>query len=218
MGKLFLLSVMGATLMSLSSCNGLFDDIYDTAQSTVSGDGYGFLSVGQDNSGTVYINTSDYKNWVYIDFHNRETKTVDMTAGGEEPSRWDIAVHRYDVKTNGGAVLETGFTGFDVLLSSGKMPEGDYISDIWTKDKIATDMSGMMEGRIVYAESYYNTALSRWLNVDKSTMPPNYTLSRKVYVVKLKDETSLAVRLSNYMDASGTKGYMTIEYIYPLGF
>ena len=76
-------------------------------------------------------------------------------------------------------------------------------------------MSGMMDGNIVYMESYYNEELSKWLNVDKSNMPPTYTLSNKVYMVKLKDGTYAAVRLTNYMNASGVKGFMTIDYIYP---
>ncbi len=75
---------------------------------------------------------------------------------------------------------------------------------------------GILEG--IYdspAASYYNEELSKWLNVDKSNMPPTYTLSNKVYMVKLKDGTYAAVRLTNYMNASGVKGFMTIDYIYP---
>ena len=133
----------------------------------------------------------------------------------KEPEEWDIAVHRYDVKTNAGAVLETGFTGFSALRNADAMPEGAYVEDVWTTAKIAIDMSGMMDGNIVYMESYYNEELSKWLNVDKSNMPPTYTLSNKVYMVKLKDGTYAAVRLTNYMNASGVKGFMTIDYIYP---
>ena len=46
-------------------------------------------------------------------------------------------------------------------------------------------------------------------------MPPTYTLSNKVYLVKLKVGTDAAVRLTNYMNASSVKGFMTIDYIYP---
>ena len=63
------------------------------------------------------------------------------------------------------------------------------MDDVWTTAKVAIDMSGMMDGNIVYMESYYNEELSKWLNVDKSNMPPTYTLSNKVYMVKLKDGT-----------------------------
>ena len=86
-----------------------------------------------------------------------------------------------------------------------RCPKGAYVEDVWTTAKIAIDMSGMMDGNIVYMESYYNEELSKWLNVDKSNMPPTYTLSNKVYMVKLKDGTYAAVRLTNYMNASGVK-------------
>lgn len=111
--------------------------------------------------------------------------------------------------------METGFTGFSALQNASAMPEGVYVDDVWTTAKVAIDMSGMMDGNIVYMESYYNEELSKWLNVDKSNMPPTYTLSNKVYMVKLKDGTYAAVRLTNYMNASGVKGFMTIDYIYP---
>ena len=76
-------------------------------------------------------------------------------------------------------------------------------------------MSTMMDGYLSYAESFYNPVLSRWLDVDKSTMPPIYTMSGRVYVVRLSDGRHLAVRLDNYMNGAGVKGYMTISYKYP---
>ena len=218
MRKVSVIAMLGATSMSLLSCNGILEGIYDQPQTKT--DGYGFISVNEaDNSGTVYVNTADYARWTYIDFHNLTTDTVNIiTEGNREPEHWDIAIHRYDAKTNGAEVIETGFTGFDILRASGKLPEGQYIADEWTTDRIAVDMSGMMEGNIRYAESYYNAELSKWLNVNTSTMPPVYTLSRKVYVAKLKDGTALALKLSDYTDAAGNKGYMTVEYVYPLDF
>ena len=58
------------------------------------------------------------------------------------------------------------------LKASGKLPaEENFIKDEWTTDKIAIDMSGMMEGNIKYTEDYRNEILSGWLNVDTSSMP-----------------------------------------------
>ena len=127
-------------------------------------------------------------------------------------------MHRYDVKTNGAAALETGMTGLELFVSSGKMPEGDYVEDEWTTEQIIVDMSGMMDGNIGYCESWYNPELSKWLKVDTSSMPPLYSMSQKVYAVKLSDGTDLALKLSNYMDATGVKGFMTIDYVYPVEF
>ena len=77
-------------------------------------------------------------------------------------------------------------------------------------------MSQMMDGVIIYAEDYYNPCLSKWLNVNTSTMPPIYTLSGKVYIFRLSDDTYAALRLTNFMNDAAVKGFMTIDYLYPV--
>ena len=66
-------------------------------------------------------------------------------------------------------------------------------------------MSGMMEGNIKYTEDYRNDILSGWLNVDTSSMPPIYTMSNQVYLIRLKDNTYAAIRFTNYTNARGIK-------------
>ena len=206
------------TLLSFPSCNGMFSDVYDDPIENEIKE-FGFIEIDKTtNSGLIYIDAQSYTEWTYINFKDYTTDTVQIEDNVIEPTTWDFAVHRYDTKTNGASVLETGFTGLSTLKSSGKIPEGTYVEDIWTTSKIAIDMSGMMEGNIKYSESNYNKELSKWLNVDTSGMPPTYTMSNKVYVIRLKDSTYAAVRLKNFMNSSAIKGFMTIEYIYPLTF
>ena len=134
MKRLFLI----AFFTLLPSCNGIFQGIYDSGEEDLITD-YGFLEYNpSDNSGTVYIDATDYTKWVYLDFHGRTAVTAGMS-DVEVPSDWDIAVHRYDVKTNGAAALETGMTGLELFISSGKMPEGDYVEDEWTTEQIIVD-------------------------------------------------------------------------------
>lgn len=213
MKRFFLMTLVAL----LPSCNGIFHGIYDSDdEKTYSR--FGFVEYDPSrNSGTVYIDATDYTQWVYLDFHGRTATAAGMEAE-DAPADWDIAVHRYDVKTNGASALETGITGLEIFVSSGEMLQGDYVEDVWTTDRIIVDMSGMMDGNIGYSESWYNSEISKWIDVDTGTMPPVYSMSRKVYAVKLSDGTNLALKLSNYMDASGVKGYMTIEYVYPLEF
>lgn len=207
--------MLGVAFMSFPACNGILGGIYDEPASEET-NGYGFIETDtESHSGAVYINATSYTKWTYIDFHSLAIDSLEISTGMQEPEDWDIAIHRYDAKTNGASVLETGFTGLSTLKMSGEMPKGDYIPDEWTTQKIIVDISGMMEGKLGYAESYYNAELSKWLVVDTSTMPPAYNPSNKVYVIKLKDGTVAAVRLRNFMDTKGIKGFMTIEYIYP---
>ena len=171
--------ILGAA-MSLSACNGLFENIYDAPTET-----------------------------------EMEIKEYES----EIPDNWDIAIHRYDIKTNEGAAYQTSYTSFDALKANGKLPDDkDFVKDEWTTDKIAIDMSGMMEGNIVYTDSYYNSVLSTWLNVDTSTMPPIYTMSNQVYLIRLKDNTYAAIRFTNYTNAKGIKGYIDFDFLYPFDF
>ena len=188
----------GAAMLSLPSCNGLFEGIYDEP---VADTEFGFTKVEQaTSSGTIYIDATSYTKWTYIDFETFSIDTTviaeDGTETGEVMEGWDLAVHRYDTKTNGGAVIE----------------------DVWTEDRITVDMSQMMDGIILYAPSWYNPELSKWLNVDTSTMPPVYTMSGKVYVLMTQDGKAAALQLTNYMNDSKVKGFMTIDYVYPVEF
>ncbi|WP_300905636.1 HmuY family protein [uncultured Bacteroides sp.] len=201
-------------MLSLSACNGILEDIYDAPEPEDSKI-YGFIAVDNaTHTGRIYIDATDYTEWHYIDLHGKQVTT---TAVGEAaPERWDFAVHRYDAKTNGGAVMESAAADFGMLTAVGTIPKEAFTADEWTTDKITVDMSQMMDGIIRYAEDWYNPVLSRWLRVDTSTMPPIYTLSGKVYLLRLTDGTCAALRLTNFMNDAAVKGFMTIDYLYPV--
>lgn len=156
-----------------------------------------------------------------LTFSERTVTTVKI---GEEyesqiPDKWDFAIHRYDIKTNEGATYKTTYTSIDEFKATGKLPKAeDFVEDEWTTDKIAIDMSGMMDGNIIYTESYRNAVLSSWLDVNTATMPPVYTMSNQVFLIRLKDNTYAAIRFTNYMNARGIKGYIDFDFQYPLEF
>lgn len=209
---------IGAAIGLLSSCDGILGSRYDAPEEDVE---FGFIRFDSEtSSGTIYIDASSYTKWTYL---NLDTRTIDTTyinkngsEDGNVPSAWHIAVHRYDVKTNGGSVLQTEYSDPALLVSSGIMPEGEFKEDILTTDKIAIDMSGMMDGNIIYAPSSYNEELSRWLNVDTSQMPPIYSMSGKVYLLRVSDGRHAAIILRDYMNDAKVKGFMTIDYVFPV--
>lgn len=199
-------------VLSLSACNGIFEHIYDEPLSVSE---YGFVAVDTNSrTGRIYIDATDYTEWHYVDLHDKRMSTV--AVGDAAPETWDFAVHRYDAKTDGGAVAELGTDDFGSLPAVGTLPEEAFAADEWTTDRITVDMSQMMDGIIVCAEDYRNPCLSRWLDVDTSTMPPLYTLSGKVYLLRLADGSCAALRLVNFMNDAAVKGYMTIDYLYPV--
>lgn len=201
-------------VLSLSACNGILEDIYDAPQPEEIRI-YGFVSMDdKTHTGRIYINATDYTEWHYIDLHDKRVTTAAVDA--TPPENWDFAIHRYDAKTNGGAIAETDAKDFGSMPAVGSIPEESFVTDEWTTNKITVDMSQMMDGIIRYAEDWYNPCLSRWLHVDTSTMPPVYTLSGKTYLLRLSDGTYAALRLANFMNDAAVKGFMTIDYQYPV--
>lgn len=201
-------------MLSLSSCHGIFGGIYDEPVEETS-DGFGFIKINETTrTGTIYIDASDYTKWNYISL--KDKKVVTALYDEQQPENWDFAVHRYDAKTNSASVFETEYYDLTDISSVSKFSGADFIADEWTTNKITIDMSQMMEGIIKYAEDFYNPCLSKWLNVDTSSMPPVYTLSEKVYILKLQDGTFAALKLLDFMNTSGIKGFMTIDYLYPV--
>lgn len=192
-----------------------------TVTGTTSDTGFGFIAYDSSTRrGTIYVNSTDYYTWTYFNAHNLTTDTliIDLSLDdplADEPEEWDFAVHRWDARTNGGAVLETEYENLDDLEASGEIPSGDYVEDEWY-EYVSVDMSNMMSGVIGYMSCYCNLELGKWMDVDTSNMPPTYTPSGKVYVLRNSDGSYMALILSNYMKTGGsTKGYLTIDYIFP---
>lgn len=201
-------------MLLLPACNGIFEDIYDQPLPQEEAE-FGFIKTDNaTNTGRIYIDATDYKEWHYIDLHNRSMVTVPVD--GQPPAAWDFAVHRYDAKTNGAKVHESSAVSLGAVPAPGTIPEGEFVTDEWTEDRITTDMSQMMDGIILYAKDFYNPCLSKWLNVDTSTMPPIYTLSGRVYILSLPDGTYAALLLTDFMNDAAVKGFMTIDYQYPV--
>jgi hypothetical protein len=201
--------VSGVAAMLLSSCNGIFEGIYDKpSDNTISE--YGFISAPTTTlPGTIYIDATSYTDWVYLNFGDMSTTTLGVEE--DAPAHWDIAIHRYDAKTNGGMVAATDATDF-TAISNNNYTAGEFTADTWTEEQVITDVSNMVDGYLEYIASDYNTILSQWLDVDTTNMPPTYTLSNRIYIISLTDGRKIAVRLDNFMNSSSIKGYMTISY------
>jgi len=173
----------------------------------------GFVEINDDtHSGTIYVDATDYTKWTYI---NLAEQTVEIRDINEvEPAEWDFALHRYDVKTNNGTVVETSASSIGEIMGGDFYAMGEYVPDMLSE--VAIDMSGMVFGNIEYAESYLNPVLCQWLDVNIERMPPIYTLSNKVYLLQLSNGQQAVLLFTNYMNAAGKKGYITIRYLYPM--
>ena len=129
---------------------------------------------------------------------------------------WDIAIHHFDVKTNGCGVYETEYSSLDELPeSSVAFADMVFTGDEWTEYQVIYDLSGMLNYDIGYQASYVNMVMTNWVTMDFSSPPPVYTISNKVYIVRLNDGTYAAIKLNNYMNARGIKGYLSFDVVCP---
>lgn len=143
----------------------------------------------------------------------RETHTLSQP----EPDHWDLALHHYDAKTNGGAVWQTSYASIDELLrEKPDLKAAEYTPDVWTTHQAIVDLEGMLAYHIGYQRTMCNLLLTGWVTMDISTPPPTFASTGSVYVLRCQDDTYAALQLLSYMSAKGTKGYLTIDVAYPL--
>lgn len=195
----------GMLSIAFSSC----DDIYDAPSDMPS---------EEKQNAYTYVDCTDYKTWVYFNLQDG-SQTPLAYDSDELPEEWTFAMHRYDCKTNGGSVYETSFssiTDLTAAISAGTFAAPDaaaFTADV--DGKITVDMSHMMEGYLDYAASKVNSVMGQWLSVDTSNMPPNYTPSDKVYLLRVRSDEVYAIRFTAYSNPQkyNTKGYISFDYL-----
>lgn len=195
------------TLLSLSSCDSIYDDPSEMPSDS-----------GKENSYTN-IDATSYTNWVYVNLADGTQTTLAYDNTADLPAEWTFAIHRYDIKTNGGGAYRTSYTSIDEVrtaVEKGTFPMPDaseFAAD--EPGRITIDMSHMMDGYIDYADAYINKVLSQWLNVDTSSMPPVYTMDGNVYLIRTGEGKTAAVQFTGYSNPyqSNTKGYISFDYV-----
>lgn len=134
-----------------------------------------------------------------------------------EPDNWTVAVHRNNVRTNGGEVAETSYTSISELPSGNEwITNLTFTPDEWNQTDVWTIQDRMLSGIIGNQGIHVNNVLSGWLKMEIPPMPPSFVLNSHVFIIKLMDETLAAIQLADYIGADGTKCCLTINYKYPL--
>lgn len=133
-----------------------------------------------------------------------------------EPTHWSFAVHRNNVRTNGGKVLETNYVLMEQLpASSEAFKDSIFTADEWNEQDVWTVQDQMLQSLIGSQGIKVNKVLSSWLRVDIPPMPPLFTLNSHIFIVRFADGTHAALQLVNHMNEKGTKCCLTINYKYP---
>ncbi len=133
-----------------------------------------------------------------------------------EPANWTFAVHRNNVRTNGGAVLETSFTSMDQLPESSEaFADQQFTEDEWSENAVWDSQDQMLMCLVPSQGIRVNKVLSSWLSMKIPPFPPQFTLNNHVFVLRLKNGKYAALQLENYLSAKGVKCWLTINYKYP---
>ena len=146
---------------------------------------------------------------------NNEFDSFKPAEAQPEPETWHIAVHRNNVRTNGGAVYETTYTSMKSLPESSEaFADATFTEDEWNELDVWTIQKQMLNGLIGNQGIAINPVLSRWLSVEFPP-PPTFKLNNHVFIVRFNDGTYAAVQLENYQNPAGVKCWLTINYKYP---
>lgn len=168
-----------------------------------------------DGQSTAGIYTYWYDVWGEGLAHH-EFSEFYPTASQPEPVAWSFAVHRDNVRTNGGAVLETSYVSMsDLPPSSESFRNAEFTADVWSENEVWTLQDRMLQGFIGNQGIAVNRVLSSWLQVSLPPIPPLFTLNSHVFVLRLSDDTYAALQLVDYLGNDGRKCCLTINYKYP---
>ncbi|MCF0220640.1 MAG: HmuY family protein [Muribaculaceae bacterium] len=230
--KFLKITLATVIVILLPGCEGILGGIYDLAESDNTF-GEGFHQGASPNRCTLQIDATSYDEWIYIDLHTKKIQrmpipktlneewdgisglTYQLVEGTSytqltsintdcqpQPDDWDFAIHHFDVKTNNGAAANT--------------VDSIFYADEWTNNQVIVDMREMMGMKIGYQRSLVNKTLSSWVTMDISSPPPVYSASGDTYILKMQDGGQAQMRLESYISPKGTKGFLTIDIVYPL--
>jgi len=155
---------------------------------------------------------------------DNELLAVSETDAQPAPEHWDFAIHRNNNRTNGGSALETGYTSMSQLPASSTALLGEmaasgrdtaFTADAYTQQAVWVDQSTMLQEVIPCQGIAVNEVLSRWIEMELPPMPPTFKHNGHVFLLRMSDGTTAALRCKNYISARNVKCCLTIEYLYP---
>ena len=163
--------------------------------------------------------TGQYMYWFDVfgeGIKKNEFRSFTPTDAQTEPAEWTFAVHRNNVRTNGGEVYETSFNSLDELPpTSAQFANMKFSADEWSENEVWDSQEQMLLGNVPSQGIMVNKVLSSWLRLEIPPMPPSFAKNGHVFILRLKDGTYAALQLEDYLSATGTKCWLTINYKYP---
>lgn len=170
----------------------------------------------------IVVDASDYTKWVYINFDKGEVVSVSTP---ETDLSWDLGLHRYDFKTNGGtsgkgkgAAART--TQKDLMANIPTPKDSEWTLDRKGKLLMKFDMS---KHDMEYKEQSANFLLTSEPKgkgkpgyhkgiISSEGMPPKDTVDPSVFLVRSAAGQIVRVRVLDCLSATKKRGHITLEY------
>lgn len=230
--------MLGAAAVLLPACDDVLESIYDNDKidKKETGSEYGFVRYDSiTRQGVLYLDCRDFREWTYVDFHRQTFDTVAISDEGFvrdslflPEGDWDLAFHRYDIRTNGGEGAVTKVSSLDDL--SQVNPEAlEWMPDEWVTRRIVVSMDRIFDilqpdapsqdvyDYLDYIPGQLNPVLSDWIRLTYRIGPPDFNPTGLVYVARFADGTLCAFHVDSFAHPTTLlKGYLTISFIYPL--
>ena len=225
--------MLGVSVAAFPACDGLFDP-YDALPAEADS-GYEQLQVDATTyDDWTYVSLHDLSKdfvrmpvpmeltgeWDGVTCYTRQEIKLGTTTelssvptdAQAEPDEWDIAIHHFDFRTNGGWSSETSYTSLDQVPDRlADIPGVEWEADQLTTDRVWVDLTNSLSFDIGCQTIAISLPLSRMVSMDVSNPPPVYNISGKVCLLRMSDDSVAALFLDNYMDAKGQKGHLTIS-------
>lgn len=178
---------------------------------------------------TFVVDATDYTKWVYFSFEKGDiVATKDVREDFGEDDSWDIAFHRYDFRTNGGAsgshqgcVAETKETNIkkDIAIPAEDQFKKDEQGEVIVYFDLGED--GMHKVRRASLPLSYVLTTRRGFYgnehegaiISDGQMPPTVKLSKKVYFVRTAKGRLAKFKVTDYRDDHANTGFIKFEYI-----
>ncbi len=167
------------------------------------------------------IDATDYSKWVYVSLETGKVVGTGDLEQIREGDDWDIAFHRYNVRLNGGksgsgkagaylAPGKIGKTGWDAIVTA---PNDGYVADKMTKIMKEYKMPPVMVDASASPVITGGKA-GTWLKMDMSSMPPTYSISNQIFIIKTAKGKYGKLWIKQYLGIDGKGGHITFKYAY----
>ena len=177
---------------------------------------------GPEETETGHRRPGQYLYWFDTNYglpvRGSEFRSFTPTAAQDDPEEWSFAVHRSEVRTNGGAVWASTLTDID-RATEADYRSASYTPDDWSENEVWSDSRTMISQLVPSQGIAVNRVLGSWLRM---TLMPDYERDGRVFFLRLKDGTYAALQLINHIgggtpeNPSPIRCYLTIKMRYPL--